>query len=114
MIGEIVEMIQEPYYYLAGPMSGLPEWGFPIFNAAAAKLRAMGIVVVNPAENFGGDVTLPYHVYLRRAFQQVAGSLGVIRLPGWERSNGANKECELARWCSLPLYDYEAILETGL
>ena len=99
MIGEIVEMIQEPYYYLAGPMSGLPEWGFPIFNAAAAKLRAMGIVVVNPAENFGGDVTLPYHV---------------IRLPGWERSNGANKECELARWCSLPLYDYEAILETGL
>lgn len=37
--------------YIAGPMSGLPEFNYPAFNRAAAVLRAQGHHVENPAEN---------------------------------------------------------------
>lgn len=36
--------------YLAGPMTGLPELNFPLFKSEAARLRALGFDVVNPAE----------------------------------------------------------------
>lgn len=36
--------------YIAGPMRGRPEFGFPAFDAAAAKLRARGWTVFSPAE----------------------------------------------------------------
>ncbi|MGB3485339.1 MAG: DUF4406 domain-containing protein [Mycobacterium sp.] len=36
--------------YVAGPMRGIPEFNFPAFHAAAAKLRADGHHVFNPAE----------------------------------------------------------------
>jgi hypothetical protein len=37
--------------YIAGKMSGLPDFGYPAFNTEAARLRAMGHHVENPAEN---------------------------------------------------------------
>jgi hypothetical protein len=36
--------------YIAGPMTGLPEFNFPAFHAAAASLRARGFEVENPAQ----------------------------------------------------------------
>ena len=36
--------------YCAGPMTGLPELNFPAFHAEAARLRAFGYEVINPAE----------------------------------------------------------------
>ena len=36
--------------YLSGPMTGMAENNFPAFHDAAAKLRAGGHEVVNPAE----------------------------------------------------------------
>lgn len=37
--------------YLAGPMTGIEDFNFPAFNDMAAKLRARGYVVENPAEH---------------------------------------------------------------
>ena len=37
-------------WYLAGPITGLPDLNYPVFHAEAARLRALGYEVVNPAE----------------------------------------------------------------
>ena len=33
--------------YIAGPMTGLPDFNYPAFNAAAARMRALGFEVEN-------------------------------------------------------------------
>jgi len=37
-------------YYLAGPMTGLPDNNYPAFHEAARKLRDLGFEIVSPAE----------------------------------------------------------------
>lgn len=105
--------------YLAGPMQGLPQFNFPMFNRVAAQLRADGHQVFNPAErdierhggvdiskgNDSGDVKLAAkdHAFsLREALADDTAFIcneadGIVMLPGWEHSNGAMAEWTLAR-----------------
>ena len=81
--------------YLSGPMTGLPDYNYPAFNAEAARLRALGYTVENPAEN----PVVPGHaweLYMRAALRQMLNCATVAFLPGWQVSRGANVEIELA------------------
>lgn len=99
--------------YVAGPMRGIPEFNFPAFHAASAKLRADGHFVFSPAEkdnerhgtdiskgNANGceDVAAKEHGFdLRVALGVDLGWIcaeadAVALLPGWERSKGATAE----------------------
>ena len=51
--------------YIAGPMTGQPEFNFPAFHAVAARLRQAGAEAINPAESFGGRTDLPRASYIR-------------------------------------------------
>lgn len=84
--------------YIAGPMSSIPDFNYPAFHAAAAQLRKEhpDWTVLNPAENFGGDQTLPWETYLRTAVQQVATADVICLLPGWSESKGARLEYRVA------------------
>lgn len=100
-------------FYLAGPMTGIPQFNFPAFRAAAEHLRENGIEVISPAELDGPEIT-------KVALQSVDGTLdadakiagqtwgdllardvkivadevaGIILLPDWEKSRGARLEC---------------------
>lgn len=97
-------------YYLAGPMTGHVNFNFDAFDEAAEKLRHQGYKVINPAENFGGDQTLPYETYLSKAEEQVEGAEeGVILLEGWEGSNGARQEVNWALLKGRNIFRYEYI-----
>jgi hypothetical protein len=83
--------------YVAGPMSGLPEHNFPAFHDAAARLRAAGYEVLNPAEQeFNGDLTKPWDFYLRRDIPLLCQCDAVALLDGFERSKGALLELHIA------------------
>src|SRR5262245_37721375 len=97
--------------YIAGPMTGLPQFNVPLFDSVAATLRERGHHVVSPAE-------LDSPVMRAAALQSKDGSMAAIAhlgeswgdmlardvkvieqqvdaicvLPGWHRSRGARLE----------------------
>lgn len=98
--------------YLAGPMRGYPEFNFPAFFKAAAKLREEGHTVFNPAEKDvekHGDriwkgrkgnvdtVSKELGFSLRDALGKDLAYIcksadAVALLPGWRKSKGARAE----------------------
>jgi hypothetical protein len=91
--------------YLSGPMTGIPDFNFPAFNAAAARWREDGFTVFNPAENFQGRTDLPRAAYMREDLAQVMKADVVAVLPGWKDSKGARLEVAMARELDLPVVD---------
>lgn len=85
-------MIQSPIY-LSGPMTGIPDYNRPVFNAAATKLRALGFEVVNPAEQ---PERPTWEEYMRHDITLLMGCRSVVLLPGWAGSRGARIEVRLA------------------
>jgi hypothetical protein len=91
--------------YLAGPMTGLPDFNFPAFHATARRWRAAGWRVLNPAENFGGDTTLLREQYLRLAVVQLTECDAIALLPDWQGSAGARLEYLIAWSLGLRAFD---------
>lgn len=100
-------------FYIAGPMTGIPQFNFPLFNAVAAMLRSKGHTCFNPAQrdeerhpdiDFGsGDVkaVADQGFSLDDALADdthfiCKGCDAIYMLPGWEASKGANAEHALA------------------
>jgi len=84
------------HVYLSGPMRGLPESNYPEFNRAAEWLRFKGHDVENPASNFGGDQDRTLAEYMELDLTNVITTEGVVLLPGWGNSVGANTEVLVA------------------
>lgn len=88
-------------------MSGLPEWNFPAFHAAARELRSAGFDVVNPAE-FGAIAGRAWCDYLRDDIRALVDCDAIWMLRGWSRSRGARLEHHIARELGLSVV-YEAL-----
>lgn len=110
--------------YVAGPMTGIPFFNYPAFNAAAARLRGEGHEVFNPAENdiatYGCDVSNPTgdvaqaaaeHGFDRRAILKTdlawicEHAEAIHLLPGWRNSTGALAEHALGVALGLTLVE---------
>lgn len=83
--------------YVSGQMSGLPDFGAPAFNKAAADLRASGFDVVNPAELDAQDTAAKtWAEYMRRDIQELVTCDAIALLPNWIYSRGAKLEKHIA------------------
>ncbi|QOI67697.1 deoxycytidylate deaminase [Arthrobacter phage Orcanus] len=91
-----------PVLYLAGPMTGLPDFNYPAFHAAAGRLRRAGFEVLNPAENKPPCEEPTWADWMRVALGQLLRADGVALLPGWWDSKGAMVERRLARDLEVP------------
>ena len=112
--------------YIAGPMTGIPQFNFPAFDAAAENLRTMfasdGLVVISPAEMDDPDTRAAamsspdgapgsgtasdetWGDFLSRDVKLVADVVdAVMVLPGWERSKGARLEVYVAQTVGKPI-----------
>jgi hypothetical protein len=92
--------------YLAGPMSGLPEFNYPAFYEAATKLRAMGHTVLNPAEN-PVPACGTWQGYMRLSLAQLVQCECIVLLPGWADSRGALIERKLAQVLAMEVVTME-------
>lgn len=99
--------------YLAGPMRGYPRYNFDAFHEAAAHLRALGVLVVSPAEmdedlGFDPDRDVADEAFvedaLRRDFEAIAQVDAVVFMDGSRFSSGALAEDEVALALGLPRY----------
>ena len=88
--------------YIAGPMTGLPDFNYAAFHEEAARLRAQGFEVFNPAEN-----PVPpcgtWTGYMRMAIHQLVKCDAIHLLRGWASSRGARLEHAIARELGLKI-----------
>lgn len=91
-------------------MSGIEEYNYPAFNAAAKRLRSLGYTVFNPAETFGGDASLRKEQYLAIDYPAVQVCDTVVMLPSWERSQGAKAERAVAESFGIPIREYREVV----
>lgn len=81
--------------YIAGPMTGHPDFNYPEFNKVAASLRALGYHVENPAENPEPPCGT-WQGYMRMAIAQLVTCGEIHMLRGWRQSRGSVIEHRLA------------------
>lgn len=84
--------------YLSGPITGHKNYRRQ-FAEAAAALKELGYVIINPAEL---DQALPVEEMGYEGIMRVdlallsAAADYLVQLPGWENSRGANRELGFA------------------
>jgi hypothetical protein len=97
----------KPVLYIAGPMSGLPEFNYPAFFAAEEQLRAAGYDrILNPARAVC-PVGSEWDVYMRSALVMVTQAEALALLPGHQNSRGARLERHVAEALGMPVAPLE-------
>ena len=107
-------------WYLAGPMSGIPQFNYPMFFRVADALRNTGYNVRSPAEfdspsalqiilaspdgaPGSADAAGSWGDFLSHDVKVIADEVnGIIFLPGWARSRGARLEAFVGLSCGHP------------
>ena len=108
--------------YIAGPMTGIPQYNFPAFDALAARLRRYDYEVVSPTElddpedramamaspdGAPGSVSKSWGDFLARDIKLIAdGGIDlIVVLPGWQDSRGARLETYVGNaLCGVPVF----------
>jgi hypothetical protein len=95
--------------YISGPMAGIPELNYPAFFRAEKHIVALGYEVENPARN-PEPPCKSWEGYMRLSIIQLMRCRILVRLPGWDNSNGANMENEIAQRLNFKIFDLHTFL----
>lgn len=88
--------------YIAGPMTGLPDFNRPTFYAAEDTLLSLGHDPINPADVQLADGA-SWLDYMRQTTRLLTEADAVCVLPGWTTSLGAQIEAEWAHSVGIPV-----------
>ena len=78
--------------YIAGPMTGIPNYNFEAFFAAEAALLEHGYKVLNPARFGDREGFRDWRDYWPLNEAMLRGADAICMLDGWENSPGAFRE----------------------
>ncbi|MDR0249985.1 MAG: DUF4406 domain-containing protein [Burkholderiales bacterium] len=81
--------------YISGPMTGFYDLNVGAFRAEAARLRALGYDVINPAE-INQDPNISWRDALRNDLKALLICDTIAMLEGWQNSDGAHLEMHVA------------------
>lgn len=88
--------------YIAGPMSGLPNYNREAFFREAEKLRQLGAIVLNPAH--APDGLRSHDSYMRIALAMLGEADCMVVLPNWKNSKGVAMEMDFAARHKKPIF----------
>lgn len=94
--------------YIAGPMTGIPDYNRPAFHEAEKLLNDLGHVVINPARLPTG---LDKNSYMPICTAMIDAVEAVCFLPGWMGSEGASLEYLYARHQGKTIYKGSGLLD---
>ena len=120
------EYMSRNKWYLAGPMTGIPQFNFPAFKKAATTLRIAGFNIISPHETDSPAVQAAawassdgkliagviagetWGQILARDVELVADKVGgIVFLPDWTTSRGALLEAFVGLLCGRMFAVYE-------
>lgn len=87
-------VVRKPVIFIAGPMTGKPNYNRDEFNAEARRIEQNGFTALNPAVLPDG---LEHHQYLTITLVMLEQADIICLLDGWENSIGAKAELIQAR-----------------
>ncbi len=105
-------------FYLAGRMTGLPDYNFQAFNDACSFLRnVMKLDIKSPHEIDHGETpetrgSLPYTAYIKAGLKLLLECDAIILMSGWELSQGCLTELVVARAAGLQVFFLDS--DTGV
>lgn len=99
--------------YIAGPMTGLPDFNYPAFRYAAGLLVDAGYAVEDPSQNVNPTPD-DYHGWLKAGLAQLITCDGVALLDGWEASGGARLEVNVAATLGLQVKPFRMWFEVPI
>ena len=94
--------------YISGPMTGFADLNFPAFHNAAGKVASLGHTPINPAD-INPDFSLPWELCLRADLKALCDCDGIVLLPGWEKSKGAQLELHVAHRLGMSVHFIETL-----
>nr|DAQ93109.1 MAG TPA: Nucleoside 2-deoxyribosyltransferase like protein [Caudoviricetes sp.] len=93
-------------FYIAGPMTGLPQFNRPAFHDAADRLSDQGHVALNPATLPDG---LSQFEYMDICLAMLRCADAILLLKNWDLSAGARAEKALAEKLNLHILHEEIL-----
>lgn len=105
MLEKIKQIDPWDVVYIAGPMTGLPDYNRKAFSDAEDAIRCHCKDILNPARHPDG---WEHSRYMRHAVRDLLLSTVVVFLPGWQQSKGAKFERHMAEIMGLRILEVEA------
>jgi len=95
--------------YVSGPMTGIKDFNFPAFASAAKEMESRGYTAVNPATLNTPNTS--WNDCMKADIRALVDCDAIVMLKGWERSNGAQIELNLAHRLGMEIMFFDELLE---